>query len=337
MNSKKVIIEIRYHSLLRAMLIGVGLSSIYAAYLWLCSPSIDESVVSSSEVSDWIYCWQTEHEVLSYVLVGFIVAYISIKLGQIASRFNLYGVSSHLPMELYAPILMGVMINVSSLRMALLSLLILFSISRYMNSYKAANCAGSLLSGSLALGCAVLLYPPAILLWIVVPVMLILFDRTLREAIVATVALLFAPFTYLYIKWFLGGDFQYLVTEFISTIIAKSGFSIIDSFGTLSSIPSIIILVLILYMTIVAMFAISTLDNTVKAKRRVRLVVAYAIVSIAMIALPSADCSVFGLIAIPSSLLIPITMIRLRRKMAFTIYLALYIGIALAFCRFLIF
>lgn len=325
MSLKKYIIEIRYHSLLSAILVGIIFSSVYTVHLFWGQPHEFENITSSSLLSNWVYYWQLEYKLLSTILTGGIMAYLAIKLGQMTLRYNLYGVTSYLSMELYPLLVMGVMINVSSLKMAFVSILILFSISRYMSSYRAVNCAGALLSGGFALGGAALMYPPAILLWLVTPVMVVLFDRTTREVIVAIVALLIVPFAAIYIEWLMGGDFLDLVGDFIAAITSKSGFSILDSFNGVS----IIMLALILYMTINAIFAISLLENTVKAKRRLRLISVYAVTSIAMLMLPSADSSVFGLFAISSSLLIPITMIKLGRMMSLILFVALLVGMAL--------
>lgn len=308
----------------------MALSAFYAIYLWIGEVSDPEQVVCESMVARWIYGWQLEYKLITSIMIGGTVGLLSVKLGQLASRYNLYGFSSHMAMELYPLLLMAIMVNVSSLKGCIVASLILFSMARYFKSYRAANCAGELLNGGVALGGVALLYPPAIVLWAVVPVMVMLFDRTLREVIVAHLALLIVPFAYIYIKWLWGGDLSELFGELLTSITYSSGFSIVDSF----SIVSIVMLALVLYVTINAMFFISTLENTVKAKRRLRLIAIYALVTIIMAVIPSADSSTFGLLAIPASILIPIIMSRLGRAMSFIIYITLYVGVILTFLRF---
>ncbi len=325
MTSQKSILEIRRHPLLTAILLGVVFSVVCALYLALGEAHEFERVVSLSMLDGGIYSWQLNHRLISYIFIGCVIAYLSIKMGQLSARYNLYGVTTHLSMELFPLLLMGVMINASSLRGVMVVMLVIFSLARYMGSYRAANCAGALLSGGFALGAAALLYPPAILLWGVVPVMVVLFDRTMREVIVAHVSLLFVPFACLYIRWLGGADFAAMVGEFLGKITLSSGFSILDSFRGVT----IVMLALVLYMTINAIFAISLLENTVKAKRRLRLVVIYALASVAMMALPSADSLIFWIFAIPAALLIPVTMLKVGRLISFILYVALFVGVAL--------
>ncbi|MFI3282922.1 MAG: hypothetical protein SNG10_05330 [Rikenellaceae bacterium] len=330
MTQEKSIFEIRRHPLLGAILLCILMSGLYVAYLIWGVRTPAENIVTPSPLSEWLWHWQKMHPVWSYIIIGCSTAFLGVKLGQLVSRYNLYGTTTHLPMELFPLLMFGVMVNISSLSSIVVVGLVIYSLSKFFGSYRAANCAGSLLSGTMALGGVALLYPPAVVLWSVVPFMVIFFDRTLREVIVTFFGLLVTPFLYIYVRWIMGGDFWDEIVSFMSLISTHNGYNIIDSFYGVS----VVMLTLVLYMMINAVFAISLLENTVKAKHRIRLIVIYAIASIGMIMVPSADTSTFGIIAISAAVLIPVTLLKFGRLISFIMYLAILVCCALTLAGF---
>ncbi len=328
MVAQKSILEVRRHPLMSAILISISLSLIYTLRLAFAPYSQFESIVAPALLGGGIDTWQSEHPVWAYIIVGVSVALLSIKLSQLVSRFNLYGSTTHLPMELLPLLLMGLMLTTASLRMTLVATLIAYSISRFFRSYRAANSSSTLISGAMALGVVTLLYPPTIALWVVVPFMLVTFERTTREVIVTWVGVLLPPFTYLYIKWLMGAEFGAEAARYWSMIASQSGYSVLDSFDGVV----IVTFALVLYVTINSIFAISMLDNTVKGRRRLKLLALYGVAAIAMLLIPSSDTSTFSLIAIPLAMLTPVAMVNFGRLMSFIIYVALFICAAAAMC-----
>ncbi|MFI3302903.1 MAG: hypothetical protein SNH35_05770 [Rikenellaceae bacterium] len=314
------IFEVRRHSRLGAVIVAATLSIVAVLYLSLVPCSGFESIVSPSVWGSAVDGWQVAHPVWSSIFLWFLITYLSVKLGQLVSRYDLYGSKSYLTMEFFPMLSVGLAVNVASLRGVLVAMLVTYSLIRYASSYRNANCVGVLLSGSVALGVAVLLYSPAIVLWGVVPFVLVIFERTIREVIVAMVSLLIVPFAYIYSLWVMGGDFGCELSRFVGLIVVDSGYSVWASL----SVVAICVVGIVLCLTINSALIISLLENTIKARRRLKIVAIYAVAIAAMLAMPSSDSVVFAIMAIPASILIPITLLSFGRKMSFIIYVLLF-------------
>ncbi len=321
MAPEKQILEVRRHSLMTSIIIAISISIVGALYLAFAPFERYERVVAESVLGGWIDAWQVAHPVLSLIIVGVGMVYVSIKLSQLVSRFNLYGTTSHLTLELFPLLSIGVMVNEASLKVFVVVALVAYSLMRYVSSYRNANAVGVLLSGSLALGAVALLYPPAIVLWGVVPCLLVIFERTLREVIVAICSLAIVPFAYIYTRWFLGDDFCDVWREFVGRIVADSGYSLFESY----SVGMLVFSGVLLFVSITAVFAVSLLENTVKARHRLRIVILYWVAVAVMFSLPSVDSTIFAISAIPLSILMPIAMLKFGRGVSFIIYILLFV------------
>ncbi len=321
MTPEKTIFEVRQHSLMGAILIAISLSIASVLYLTFASFEPCEMVVSPSAIGGWIERWQMEHPIISFFIILSGVMCIAIKVAQLTSRFSLYGVTSRLPMELYPILSVGVGVNCASLKSMIVSLLITLSMMRFVSSYRNSNSAGVLLGGSMSLGLATLIYPPTFLLWGVVPFVLIIFERTMREVIVAAVSLLIVPVGYIYIQWLMGASFADELSRFFRLIISSSGYSIIDSFN----LATVAIFGLLLYLAINATLVISLLENTIKARRRLKVISIYALILGLMLFVPSSDSSAYALMVIPLSVLAPVSLLKFGRLVSFTIYLLIFV------------
>ncbi len=326
MTSDKTIFEVRRHPLLSAILIAVIFSSIYLAnLLWGCTTP-EEQIFANAVWGDVIHNWQLEHPLISNLFIWCGAIYVSFKVGQATSRFNLYGTVSYLPMELFSLVAMGVMACANSLNGMVASILLLRAILRFFSSYRASNSSGFLVRSSLALGVLLLLIPSSIVLWGVVLPILVISDRTLREVIVAAMALLFVPFIYMYVGWLRGEEFSHMFSLLVESVAKSSGFSLIEAF----TIPRCIVAIIVLYLTVMGAISAKLLDNSVKAQRRLRIVALVALALVVAMTLPSSDSSLLLLFAIPASLLIPAAMLRMSRLLSFIFYIVLLVATAVS-------
>ncbi len=326
MATKRSIFEIRYRPLLSVILTTIVLLSAYSISLAFIPLPQSES---PSLLGGWIDSFETQYPVWSHIFIWAGVVCISIALAQSASRFNIYGVLTPLPMELYAVLLM--IFGVMSLRILLVSVLLLLSMRLFFSSYRASNCAGMLSTAAIYMGVLPLLSPPLIVIWVgIVPIM-ILIDRSIHEVIVTFVSLLIPLFTYLYIAWFNGGCFVGEFYNFVDTITAGEGvLEYLPIVYTLHQTPLIIVrlvcVALPILLYIISVFAISNIESTVRAKRRVMVVAIYGGAMLIMLSLPSFSFSLLPLLALPLSLIIPIFMVKVSRTVSFVVYALLFVA-----------
>ncbi len=324
MANKRSIFEIRYRPLLSVILTTIVLLSAYTIALGFAPLELSSM---PSSLGAGIDAFELSSPVWSHVFIWTGVLYISIGLAQNASRFNIYGTPTPLPMELYVLLLM--IFGGLSLRMLIVSLLIYTSLRRFYSSYRAANSAGILCSAAVYLGVVPLLSPPTIILWLCVVPVMILFDRSIHEMIVTFVSLLIPLFSYLYIIWFMGGSFAGEFFAFVDTITAGEGLlayastEILDSPTLLVRIGCVVVPIL---LYILSLFVLSNVDNTVRAKRRVMVTAIYGGAALAMVALPSFNLLVLPLVALPLSLIIPVFLIKSGRAISFIIYAVIIVA-----------
>ncbi len=319
MTTKKAILEVRRHSRLSAIIIAIALSTISTIYTFVTPHPSLEAAATPSTIGAIIDSWQWEHPVWSAIFVWLGIIYLSIKMGQITSKFYLYGTKSNISIEVFPMLYVALTATSTPLQTVVVALLVGHAMVQYVSSYRNTNSLDSLLGGSLSLGFATLLYPPTIALWVVVPSLIVIFERTTREMIVATLSLLIAPVGYVYAQWVMGAEFGEELRRFFDLIVTPSSYSVWSS----SSVPTLAIIGFVLCVSINSILTTSLLENTFKARRRLNIITIYAVAIGAMLAIPSADGSTLMFIAIPLSVLIPITMLNMGRLVSFIIYVLL--------------
>ena len=293
--------EIRQRSLTSAILWSIALSG-------LCVTAIILDSVSYGL-----------HPAISYPLIFISIIYISVRLAQCASRFKIYGKTTHLPMELCPLLLMVGRGEIISLDSLVVWLLLLYAIQMIFSSYRTADSSGILSCAALSLGVIPLLYPPLIVLWGALLFALLILERNMREIFVVVVTLLVPLFAQIYIKWLMGGEFIDGWYHFASSLTSHSGFSIIGSLNALD----IAALVLMFYLFVTSALSIGQLENTMKAKRRLVILVFISAAIPVGFLIPSADSSLLTFLALPLSLLIPVAFLRHSRLVSFIFYILL--------------
>ncbi|MFI3319340.1 MAG: hypothetical protein SNH01_01020 [Rikenellaceae bacterium] len=285
--------------------------------------SLSESIVTPSFWGGYIYDWQVAHSGWARTISASILFYLAMKMGILTKKFNLMGRSTHLPFDIFLLLSFGILLNVSYLRFALMALVVSWSLSLFFSSYRSANSAKWLFDGGFYLGLLPMFYPPALLLCALMPFVLILFERTLREALVALLGVVTIPFGYIYVRWCMGGEFSTPLQQFSHDLMTHSEFRFESLFDNIT----IAIVVMVLYSALNAILVSSLLDNTPKAKRRLRVVIVMSLLMGAMLLLPSADSTIFGLLAIPLSILVTVTLLKSPRWLSFILYWGLIISV----------
>lgn len=320
MTTEKSIFEIRRHSRLSAIVITMFLSILSVLYLSTSPISDFEAIVAPSSLGGAVDMWQIAHPLWAAIFMWVGISYLAIRVGQLVFRYDLYGTKSYLSIELFPLFIVGLMVNAASLRGVIVTTLVAYSLVRHLSSYRNSNSAGILLSSSIALGLATLLYPSAIVLYAITPFVLIIFERTMREVIVGSVSLLIVPLGYIYILWVSGADFGAELNRFVELIVTHSGYSTWESLSVVSMAAGGIVLCL----AINSVLTLSLLENTIKARRRLQIVVVYMVAIGVMFAMPSSDSLAFMIMAVPLSILIPVTLLTFGRKISFIIYVLLF-------------
>ena len=133
-------------------------------------------------------------------------------------------------MPLFGVVSCGVLLSSDYLTQSLTLLLLALASRNYYNSFHRHYCFDRMFRGSLYVGLIPLIYAPGagLLLLLHSPLVVLLFRRTLREAVVALSGAILPLFFAGFIHWAAGGRFDGPVRQVAAAITSDSGYRFFD-------------------------------------------------------------------------------------------------------------
>ncbi len=281
-------------------------------------PSAEESLtIAGAQLRSWQAAWPRAARAISAVLA---VA-SALTVGRIGVRHNLYAGGSLLAIPLYAIIACGVFLPGDCLTGFISSFLLARVMRNYCTSYRNGYAFTSLFRGSLYLGILPLLYAPALLLIVLLPLAALLFKRTFRELIVATGGVLLPISAFCYLHWAFGGELTTPVEQLFAALMAGSGFHLLGH----APLAAILQLIVLLSAVLCALFYfLNDLYASSSKARAILTVVAWLFVlCCSAFLLPGTTAELFPLLAVPASLMLPFLFVRLKTSLANSLYAAI--------------
>ena len=149
-------------------------------------------------------------------------------IGRSSVRAELYATRCFLAMPLFGVVSCGVLLSSDYLTQSLTLLLLALASRNYYNSFHRHYCFDRMFRGSLYVGLIPLLYAPGAGLLLLIPLVVLLFRRTLREAVVALSGAILPLFFAGFIHWAAGGRFDGPVRQVAAAITSDSGYRFFD-------------------------------------------------------------------------------------------------------------
>ncbi|MCM1300610.1 MAG: hypothetical protein NC250_05300 [Alistipes senegalensis] len=137
----------------------------------------------------------------------FAALFAGMSIGRISVHTNLYGVSSCLTIPLFGIFACALAGGEASLMFFVTALLLASGVRLYCAAFRNGYSFDRMFRASFCLGLLVLIRPAALPLLLLLPFSILLFQRTLRESVVALAGLLLAPALLCYVNWAMGGTF----------------------------------------------------------------------------------------------------------------------------------
>ena len=166
-----------------------------------------------------------------------------------------------------------------------------------------------------------MLYAPAAALLVLMPLAVVIFKRSAREALVAVAGMAFAPLAVCYVCWGAGGEFGTPVMQSIEAIAEVRGYRF---FGALSVVEVLLACTLLAMVIGAALFSSA---NVYSMNSRARYITLFNLCAFAAtlptLAMPSSTATAFGLIAVPTAMTVPVMLVQIREQAATAIYAAL--------------
>ena len=190
---------------------------------------------------------------------------------------------------------------------------------RLINGFGNGYGFDAIFRASLYLGLLPLVYAPATPLVLILPLAILLFKRTFREAVVAAAGLILPLLTACYVSWGTGAEF--------TAPLIKLGQSAIEGMPLHLfldiPLPALVMAGGIVLLDLTALFFF--LADIYAAGTKPRFILFYnigiLILTLAVLCSPAATPEAFALLAVPSAILIPVFFVRIHRGIALPVYL----------------
>ena len=265
--------------------------------------------------------FQAAYPVWARLAAGFMILFTGMCTGRIAIRYNLYGVSTCLPIPLYAVVACGIFSGGNYLTAFAASMLLALAAKNYCRSYCNGFGFDAIFRASLYIGLLPLVATAAAPLLILLPLAVMLFRRTLREVAVAVAGLLLPALTLCYVNWAAGGEFLAQVAEPGSAFIAGTPLSLFLS----TPVQNLVLPGAVFLLDLTALLFFLSDIHALGTKPRLIFIFNISVLLLTAAALcgPAATPATVALAAVPSAVLLPFMFVRIHRAIALPLYLLL--------------
>ena len=280
-----------------------------------------------------LHQFQASHPVWARLAAGFMLLFTGMCIGRIAIRYNLYTVGSCLPIPLYAIVACGIFTGENYLTGFAAAMLLALAAKNYCRAFSNGYSFDAIFRASLYLGLLPLVYAPGTPLLLLLPLAVLIFRRTLREAVVAVAGLLLPAAAACYISWGAGGEFTAPLAAVWETVSAGVPLGLFPQVP----LPGLLMLGGFALLDLAALLFFLTDIYAAGTKPRFVLFFNTGILILvwALLFSPAATPEVFALLAVPSALLMPVFFVRIHRNIALPVYTLLlaatFVAIALQY------
>ncbi len=294
-------------SLLAREYVGVGLDS------------------GSSMLGAYITDFQNNHRVWSAIITSLVIFLLSLNLGGLISRSNLYSTTTHIQIPLLGMVLWAACLNEQYLLSVLLAAFSAQVIGGFLVSVRNGLVLAPLFNASMLLSILSLLYPAAVVLWLAVPICLIFINVTGREWIVSLLGLLLPLATLSYIYWMLGEEFLFVSRTMLGLLLTPSS---LFALGAILPYRFLIVATMLL----LALFSLLWAGGDIhKSRVRLQIIIVMFFASVATIVVPSATLLTLPLLAPMCVVLASLALVNLSASVVNVVY---FMTLALLFLSF---
>lgn len=274
----------------------------------------------------WLTKFRESYPGWSAAIAGLMIVFAGMVLGRMAIRYNLHAVKTCIAMSLFGIVACGLPVGDNYLAAFVAAALLTLSIKNYARAFCNGYGFDGIFRAACYQGMLLVLSPSTAPLVLLLPLAVVLFQRTLREALVGVFGLVLPLAVLCYVNWGAGGSFSAPIRYLGDQITAGAFFSLFSQI----SIPTRIMLGTVVLLDLFAvMLFLSDLYN-VSTKPRFILIfnIGVLLLTAAIVASPASSTDAFALLAIPSAMLLPVLFVRIQYWIALTIYLLLLAGAA---------
>ena len=283
---------------------------------WGLSPELLPLLPLGSALTQFQALWP----VAAKLMTALLLLYTGLSLGRLTVRCNLYGVGTGLPIPLFGMVLLGCLQQQVTLKAVFGVMLLMLSVKNFARAYRNEFSFDRLFRGALFLALLLLTEPAAMPLVLLPVAAVVRFRRTGREALVTLGGLLLPPLTLAYLNWACGGS---LAAPFAALWRSCEDGGPLFGYLLQSSLAERIFLGWLFVMNLAAILLFHSNSYNVGMRARHILLFTTRLLLLCIVVLPiyGASASTAALLAVPSTLLLPLFFIHIRSAIAQTVYL----------------
>lgn len=185
-------------------------------------------------------------------------------VGRSTVRAELYATRCFLAMPLFGVVGCGILLSDDYLTQSLTLLLVVLASRNFYNSFHRHYCFDRMFRGALYVGTIPLVYAPGVGFVLLIPLVVRLFRRTMRESIVALAGLLLPLFLISFLHWAFCGGFDVPLRQIVSAATTDSGYRF---FGG-NTLLSLIAWGMVLFLTLLSSASLLMDLYTMRTKPR---------------------------------------------------------------------
>lgn len=276
---------------------------------------------------NWLLQFQAAHPVWSKWVAGMLLLFAGTLLGRTGIRYNLYSVSTCLTIPLFGCLVSNFVAGNRFLTAALAAALLTLVFRNFCRAFCNGFGFDAIFRASLYLGLLPLVNLASLPMLLVLPLAIVLFRRTLREATVAVAGLLLPGLLVAYLNWGAGGEF---LAPIVTTAKAFAEGRMLALFSTLT-LQQLAVLGGMLVLDLLSVLFFLSDIYAVGTKARLILIfnISILILSAATLCGPAADRGSLAMLAVPSAILLPFMMVRTHPSVSLLFYLLLLLSATL--------
>jgi hypothetical protein len=174
---------------------------------------IEQPYTEGMPLAEWLTRWSVAHPVWSGVVVAMLVIWTVFVVTILTVRYAAATSRNYLPIPIFIVIAAGIFVPAEALASYLAAWLLVLATRQFMLTFRKDYRFTEAFKGGFYLGFIPLLYAPAAILLVLVPIVATLYRRSARELTVGIVGALLPILGAWFIDWAMGDDVWYLFGE----------------------------------------------------------------------------------------------------------------------------
>lgn len=301
---------------LSVTLIFIAVATTLRLVLW---PSESESITNVvTPIGGILQHWQESVPVIATILWCVSLFIVGLGVGRQGVRYSIYPAYTLMGIPVFG-VVASAIVGSDDFMVATAAMVVMFLALKSMLRFIMRSERFSDLSlAMLYFGLLPLIYAPAAVLYVALPVMTLFVRASWRDLLVSISSLVLPPAALCYWNWCAGGEFSAPAVAIYNSLFSSSDFHFFDSLN----VATILVLGVILVMLFCTLGLTISDRYSIKVKSRVvlRFNALLAAVIAGMFFLPSATSVQYVLMATPVALIVPLFFVRMGFGFTETMY-----------------